>query len=81
MKDILSVLLFLSLLACGSATEDSQAKQVNKVHANKVQANKGKDQKTHMLSEHERALQKAKEVEKELKKADDKRRKIIDDNG
>ena len=75
MKNILCMLLLLSLLACGSATEDSQAKQVNK-----VQANKAKGKKTHLLSEHERALQKAKEVEKELKKADDKRRKVLGDN-
>ncbi len=79
MKNILCMLLFLSLVACGSATDDSQAKQVNKVQANKVKA-KDKGQKTHLLSEHERALQKAKDVEKELKKADDKRRKVLDDS-
>lgn len=71
MKKIVYLACVLFLVACGSESNDVQSKQV-------AQKN---DKKNHILSEHERAMQKAKEVEKELKKADDKRRKVLDDNG
>ena len=37
--------------------------------------------KTHMLSDQEKIIQKAKDTEKLLKEADEKRRKALDDQG
>lgn len=71
LKFLLITLTVLVLFACSDESTDSA--QVNN--------NDTKKPAKHMLSEHERALQKAKEVEKKLQEADEKRRKALKDSG
>ncbi len=56
--------------------EDNQS--LNDPQIDKPTADKAN---SHMLSEHERLLQKAKETEKAMQEADEKRRQAIEDGG
>lgn len=70
-KFLIIVLMMFILSACSGESNDSaQVKNTDSTKPSK-----------HMLSEHERALQKAKEVEKQMQEAEEKRRKALKDQG
>ena len=65
------MLLAIGLLSCSDSP------------SNKDQANNKTDKstKTHMLSDQQKMLQKAKNTEKLIKEADERRRKALEDQG
>ncbi len=64
-------LFIFTIISCSSDQPNEQQATVKK--ADKT--------KKHMLSEQEKMLEKAKEVEKAVKDADEKRRKALEDQG
>ena len=68
-RTIITIFLMLGLFSCSDTSTDSNT------------GNNKTDNKTHMLSDQQKMIQKAKDTEKLIHEANEKRRRALEDQG